>query len=183
MVNRPSDTQPRREIDPETLARMGSLTLRARVLAESALHGMHRSRSHGSSVEFAEHKEYGPGDDVRHLDWRAYARLDRDYIKRFEDEAHLRALVLVDNSASMGYRRQAQDTLSKIDYAVTCAGALSYVLERQGDAVGLATFDRDLELRVPPRARRGHLQEIFANLESLAPSGSPTARAWWPWRC
>jgi len=161
------------EIDPRVLAEIGSLSFRARILAESALHGMHRSRHHGSSVEFAEHKEYSPGDNVRHLDWRAYARFDRDYIKRFEDESHLRALILVDTSASMSYRPAGEaERLTKLEYAVTCAGALSYVLARQGDAVGLATFADRLEIRVPPRARRGHLQEILAKLETLAATGT-----------
>ena len=160
------------EVDPKLLAEIGSLSFRARILAESVLHGMHRSRHHGSSVEFAEHKEYSPGDNVRHLDWRAYARFDRDYVKRFEDESHLRALVLVDTSASMGYRALGDpDRMTKMDYATTCAAALSYVLARQGDAVGLATFAERLELRVPPRARRGHLQEILSVLGSLSPSG------------
>jgi uncharacterized protein (DUF58 family) len=160
-------------IDPRLLAETGNLSMKARILAESALTGMHRSRHHGSSVEFAEHKEYSPGDNVRHLDWRAYARLDRDYIKRFEDESNLRALMLVDTSGSMGYRGPGNEAgLTKHQYAVNCAAALAYVLARQGDAVGLATFSEKLEMRVPPRARRGHLQEIFVNLERLAPSGS-----------
>src|SRR5262245_52795677 len=91
------------ELAPELLADIGSLALRARIVADNALAGMHRSRHHGTSVEFAEHKEYSPGDNIRHLDWRAYARFDRDYIKRFEDESNLRALLLVDASGSMGY--------------------------------------------------------------------------------
>ncbi len=162
-----------REVDPRILAEMGSLTLRARILADSVLHGMHRSRHHGSSVEFAEHKEYAPGDNVRHLDWRAFARFDRDYIKRFEDESHLRALMLIDTSASMGYRGPGDaPRLTKLAYAKTCAGALAYVLARQGDAVGLGTFSSELKLAVPPRARRGHLQEVLATLDGLEPSGS-----------
>lgn len=166
------------EIDPRVLAEMGNLSFRAKILADSALHGMHRSRHHGSSVEFAEHKEYAPGDNVRHLDWRAYARFDRDYIKRFEDEANLRALLLVDTSASMGYRGPAEaERITKQQYAVNCAAALAYVLARQGDAVGFATFADRLDLRVPPRARRGHLQEIFANLESLEPVGTTNLAA------
>jgi uncharacterized protein (DUF58 family) len=154
------------------LAEVGNLSFRARILADSVLHGIHRSRHHGSSVEFAEHTEYSPGDNIRHLDWRAYARLDRDYIKRFEDESHLRALALVDTSGSMGYSSPGGGRLSKLEYAATCAGALAYVLARQGDAVGVATFSDALRLRVPTRARRGHLQEVIATLEGLAPSGT-----------
>jgi uncharacterized protein (DUF58 family) len=158
------------EIAPEVLADIGSLAMRARIVADSALAGMHRSRHHGTSVEFAEHKEYSPGDNIRHLDWRAYARFDRDYIKKFEDESNLRALVLVDSSGSMGYPETAQ-RLTKLRYATTCAGAIAYVLARQGDAAGVATFADKLAIQVPSRARRGHLQEILRVLESLESGG------------
>lgn len=159
------------ELPAQVLADIGNLALRARTVADSALSGMHRSRHHGTSVEFAEHKEYAPGDNVRHLDWRAFARFDRDYIKRYEDEANLRALMVVDSSGSMGYPTEDKGRLSKLEYASTCAGALAYVLARQGDAVGLATFTEDLSMIVPSKARRGHLQEILANLEALEPKG------------
>ncbi len=169
--------RPSRELDAHTLAELGNLPLRARILAESALQGTHRSRHHGTSVEFAEHKEYSPGDNVRHLDWRAFARLDRDFIKRFEDEANLRALLVVDSSGSMAYPADKQRSrLNKLEYASAMAGALAYILARQGDAVGLATFQETLEIVVPPRARRGHLQEILATLEALSPKG-PTRLA------
>ncbi len=161
-----------KEIDAKVLADIGNLGLRARVVAESALAGLHRSRNHGTSVEFAEHKEYSPGDNVRHLDWRAFARLDRDFIKRYEDEASLRSLMVVDSSGSMGYPKESPDgRLNKLEYANTCAGALAYVLSRQGDAAGLASYSEKLRIEVPPRARRGHLQEILANLEKLKAEG------------
>lgn len=165
--------------DPRVIAEAAHLNLRARILADSILHGMHRSRHHGSSVEFADHKEYSPGDNVRHLDWRAYARFDRDYVKRFEDEAHLRALLLVDTSGSMGYAgAPGAETTSKLALAQACAGALSYVLARQGDACGLATFDAKLEVHVPARARRGQVQELLSRLDALRPRGTTSlARA------
>ena len=165
----PERRQP--EIDPAALSEVQSLALRARIVADSALSGMHRSRHHGSSVEFAEHKEYAPGDDVRHLDWRAFARFDRDYVKRFEDESSLRALLVVDGSASMGYPGPNAGRLSKLEYAKTLGGALSYVLARQGDAVGIASYAEKLDVRVPARARRGHLQEVLAALDTLHPEG------------
>lgn len=177
---RAADTVDRPQgVDPRVLTEVGNLSFRARIIADSVLHGMHRSRHHGTSVEFAEHKEYSPGDDVRHLDWRAYARHDRDYIKRFEDEAHLRALLVLDTSGSMGYRgiegaRGPGQT--KLAYGQTLGAALAYVLARQGDAVGLASFDEALNLRVPTRARRGHLQELFAQLSGLE-AGGPTRLA------
>lgn len=165
--------QSARILDPKVLAEAGSLTLKARIIADSVLHGMHRSRHHGSSVEFADHKEYSPGDNIRHLDWRAFARFDRDYIKRFEDESHLRALMLVDTSGSMGYRGGPGSVRpSKLDFAALTSGALAYVLARQGDAVGLATFDGRLQMRAPPRARRGHLQEVLSHLEQLGSNGT-----------
>lgn len=163
-------TQRTHELEPQLLADIGNLSMRARVVADSALAGMHRSRHHGSSVEFAEHKEYSPGDNIRHLDWRAFARFDRDYIKRFEDEANLRALTVIDQSGSMAYP-ESPDRLSKLSYSTTCAGALAYVLARQGDAVGVATFSTSLKIKVPSRARRGHLQEVLSNLESLKAKG------------
>ena len=169
----PAPEAPRpREIDPKILTEIGNLGFRARIVADSAVAGLHRSRNRGTSVEFAEHKEYSPGDNLRHLDWRAYARLDRDFVKQFEDESNLRALAVVDASGSMGYPPADQaDRLSKLDYATTCAGALAYVLARQGDAVGVASYTDKLHIRVPARARRGHLQEILGVLEQLEPRG------------
>mgnify|MGYP006285357385 CR=1 FL=1 len=167
------ESSPRKghEVDPATLAQIGHLGLRARLLADSALSGLHRSRNHGTSVEFAEHKEYSPGDDVRHLDWRAFARFDRDFIKRFEDEASLRALLVVDRSGTMGYPTEAEGRLSKLESSKTAAAALAFVLARQGDAAGVASFAERLRVHVPPRARRGHLQEILTELERLEASG------------
>jgi len=159
------------EVDPRVLSEIGQLGMRARMLADSVFAGIHRSRHHGSSVEFAEHKEYSPGDNLRHLDWRAFARFDRDYVKRFEDEAALRALCVVDCSGSMAYPPTPRDRLSKLDFSRTCAGALAYVLARQGDAVGLATFSDKLDIAIPARARRGHLRELLVHLDELTADG------------
>lgn len=162
-----------RTLTPELLAHAEGISLKARIVGDAVLHGLHRSPRHGSSAEFADHKEYTPGDDTRHLDWRAFARFDREYVKRFENESNLRALALVDTSGSMGYRGGPDsDRPSKLDFSSMCAGALAYVLTRQGDAVGLGTFDAKLDVRVPPRARRGHVQEILHTLETLQPHGT-----------
>ncbi len=162
-----------RTIDPEVLAHAEGISLKARIVGDAVVHGLHRSPRHGSSAEFADHKEYTPGDDPRHLDWRAFARFDREYIKRFENESNLRALALVDTSGSMGYRGGPDsERMSKLDFSAVCAGALGYVLARQGDAIGLGTFDAKLDVRVPPRARRGHVQEILHTLEQLVPQGT-----------
>ena len=121
-------------LDPRLLARLGPLQVRARKVMEGVLTGLHKSRLHGQSVEFSEHKEYAPGDEIRHIDWRAFAKLDKYYVKRFEMETNLRALLLVDASGSMAYGRGA---MTKLQYAGVCAGALAYLLSRQGDQVGL----------------------------------------------
>src|SRR6266436_2471263 len=121
-------------LDPRVLARIGTLKLRARQIADGVLTGLHKSPHHGQSVEFAEHKEYAPGDEIRHIDWRAFAKLDKYYVKRFEMETNLRALLVVDASGSMAYGR---GPMTKLQYAAVCAGALAYLLSRQGDQVGL----------------------------------------------
>ena len=158
------------EVDAKILTDLGNLAVRARFIADSVVTGMHRSRNKGTSVEFAEHKEYSPGDNVRQLDWRAYARFDRDYIKQFEDESNLRALLVLDTSGSMGYPLDGSRS-SKLSYSATCAGALAYVLARQGDAVGLATYAESLSMRAPVKARRGHLQEVLDYLDGLKAGG------------
>ena len=149
-------------IDPQTLMRIKSLQLRARIVVQGFLSGLHRSPHHGFSVEFSEYREYSPGDDPRHLDWKLYARSDRYYIKRFEEETNLRCHVLVDMSRSMGF-----GTLSynKIDYARTIAGTLAYFLTLQRDAVGLMTFDQDIAEVAPARYRPGHLHRLMIGLE------------------
>src|SRR5439155_13847167 len=121
-------------LDPALLARLGPLQVRARKVMEGVLTGLHKSPHHGQSVEFSEHKEYAPGDEIKHIDWRAFAKLDKYYVKRFEMETNLRALLVVDASGSMAYGRGA---MTKLQYAAICAGALAYLLSRQGDQVGL----------------------------------------------
>src|SRR5579863_4507943 len=122
-------------LNAELLAKLGTVKLRARAVVEGLLSGLHRSPHQGQSVEFAEHKEYAPGDEVRHMDWKAFGKFDKYYIKRFEHETNLRAFVALDASASMNYRSGA---MSKLEIGATIAAALSYLLVRQQDAVGLA---------------------------------------------
>ncbi|HTT69630.1 MAG TPA: DUF58 domain-containing protein, partial [Anaeromyxobacteraceae bacterium] len=126
----------KRLLDPEILARLSTLKLRVRAITEGVLSGLHRSPHHGQSVEFAEHKEYAPGDDVRRIDWKAYGKFDKYYVKQFEQETNLRAYLVVDGSGSMGYRGSAQG-LSKLECASALAAALAHLLVRQGDAAGL----------------------------------------------
>ena len=156
-------------LDPKVLARLGNTQLRARAVVEGVLTGLHRSPHQGQSVEFAEHKDYAPGDDLRHLDWKAWGKLDRYYVKRFEQETNLRAFLVVDASASMGYG--GADRLTKLAYAQTLAASLGYVLVRQQDAVGVVVA-RGKELGyLPPRAALGHLPAILGTLEAAAAAG------------
>src|SRR5512137_914438 len=129
----------KRLLDPEVLARLAGLRLRVRATAEGVLSGLHRSPHHGQSVEFSEHKEYAPGDELRHVDWKAYGKFDKYYVKRFEQETNLRAWLVVDASGSMGYRG-AEGRLTKLGYACTLAGTLAHLMVRQQDAAGLAVF-------------------------------------------
>src|SRR5437660_3665035 len=157
-------------IDPQTLMSIKNLELRARVVVEGSWHGLHRSPYHGFSVEFTEYRQYSPGDDPRYLDWRLYARTDRYYIKKFEDETNLRCHLLVDNSRSMGF---GSLPYTKAQYANTLAGTLAYFLYLQGDAVGLLTFDEQVRDYLPARHRAGHLRHLMLALEKPA-SGQGT---------
>jgi uncharacterized protein (DUF58 family) len=149
-------------IDPATLMRIKSLQLRAKIVVQGFFSGLHRSPNHGFSVEFSEYRQYTPGDDPRYLDWRLFARSDRYYIKRFEDETNLRCHLLVDLSRSMGYGSLAY---TKVDYARTAAATLAYFLSTQRDAAGLVTFDEGVADVLPPRYRPGHLRRLMLCLE------------------
>jgi uncharacterized protein (DUF58 family) len=149
-------------IDPLTLMRIKSLELRAKAVVEGFQSGLNRSPYHGFSVEFTEYRHYTPGDDVRYLDWKLYARSDRLYIKRFEDETNLCCHLILDMSRSMGY---GSIGFSKADYARTLVATLSYFLVSQRDAVGLVTFADQMESFVPARFRTGHLRRLMVTLE------------------
>ncbi len=160
-------------LDAQTLSRLAGVKLRARAVMEGVLSGLHKSPHQGQSVEFAEHKEYAPGDELRHLDWKAYGKLDKYYVKRFEHETNLRAVMVVDGSASMGYRSAAADKgLSKLEVATTLAGALCYLLVRQQDAAGLAVVTGERVEDVPPRASAGHLSTLLEAMERVEPKGT-----------
>jgi uncharacterized protein (DUF58 family) len=148
--------------DPKALMAIRNLELRARVVVEGFWNGLHRSPYHGFSVEFTEYRQYSPGDDTRYLDWRLYARSDRYYLKRFEDETNLRCHLLLDQSRSMGYGSLGY---SKSDYVRTLAATLAWFLHGQGDAVGLVTFDEQVRDYLPPRHRHGHLRQLMLSLE------------------
>lgn len=156
----------RRYLPPEVLARLGRLELQARHLVEGLLAGRHRSPRCGQSVEFVQHRQYTWGDDLRHVDWRVWARHDRLYVKQFEENTNLRLTLVVDASASMGYGKPAQ---TKFDCAATLAACLAYLVLRQQDDVACVTFDAEIRARVPPRNHRRHLEDILLTLEQSAP--------------
>lgn len=161
-------------IDPQSLMAIKSLEMRAKVVVEGFWNGLHRSPYHGFSVEFTEYRQYSPGDDTRYLDWRLYARTDRYYIKKFEDETNLRCHLLVDNSRSMGY---GSLSYTKAQYANTLAATLAYFLYLQGDAVGLLTFDEKIREYLPARNRTGHLRHVMLALEKPAVGTSTNLEA------
>ena len=161
-----TDTQAHGQfISPQALMAIRNLELRARVVVEGFWSGMHRSPYHGFSVEFTEYRQYTPGDDPRYLDWRLYARSDRFYIKKFEDETNLRCHLLVDGSKSMDY---GSLSYTKAEYANTLAATLAYFLHQQGDAIGVLTFDEQVRDYLPARHRRGHLRQLMLLLEKPA---------------
>src|SRR5215471_14218143 len=152
-------------IDPRTLMSIRNLELRARVVVEGFWSGIHRSPYHGFSAEFTEYRQYTPDDDPRYLDWKVFARSDRYFIKKFEDETNLRCYVLSDQSRSMSY---GSIGYTKAEYASTLAATLAYFLYLQGDAVGLLTFDEQLRDYLPARHRTGHLRHLMLALERPA---------------
>ncbi len=157
-------------LDPEVLAKLGTLHLRVRAITEGILAGLHKSPHHGASVEFAEHKEYAPGDEIRHIDWKAYGRFDKYYVKRFEQETNLRAYLAVDASGSMGYRG-AEGRMTKLEYASALAASLAYLLVRQQDAAGLVLVRGSVVHAVPPRAAASHLPAIVETLSAAVAEG------------
>jgi uncharacterized protein (DUF58 family) len=165
---------PYKFFEPDIVGRLSNLNIVARQAVEGFISGLHRSPHHGFSVEFSEHREYTAGDDVRHLDWVAYARTDRYYIKQYEQETNLRCTLLLDASGSMNYRYEKGPT--KFEYACFLAACLAYLMARQQDLVGMIAFDEAVRFHLPPGSTPAHLDRLFTQLEALAP-GKPTAIA------
>ncbi|HUW58445.1 MAG TPA: DUF58 domain-containing protein [Planctomycetota bacterium] len=154
--------------DPRALAKFANLELVARQVVEGFITGMHKSPFKGFSVEFAEHRQYTPGDEIRYIDWRAYAKTDRYYVKEFEEETNLRCFLLVDVSGSMRYSGRH---ISKFRYGCFLSAALAYLMLHQQDAVGMVTFDTDIRRYIPPRARPDHLRVLLQELQGTKPGG------------
>jgi uncharacterized protein (DUF58 family) len=172
---------PQRYLDPLTLAKVRSLELQARLIVEGYLSGMHKSPYHGFSVEFAQHREYVPGDDLKHLDWKVYARTGRFYLKQYEEETNLACWLLVDASESMQYGSGPQDSngrplVSKYDYACMSAAALAYLILQQQDSVGLVTFDNQVRTLMRPSSQPSHLKQLV-NVLNRGPARERTSLA------
>ena len=162
--------------DPTTLAKYGRLSLIARNVVAGFLSGVHKSPYKGFSVEFAEHRQYYPGDEIRHIDWRAFGKTDRYYIKEHEEETNLHAHLLVDASGSMAYRGR---TISKFQYAQYLAASLAYLMLHQRDAVGLVTHDNAVRSMLPPRSTSKQLMQILHTLEKTTPGGETNLAPIW----
>jgi len=160
------DEQMARFLDPEVVSRLRNMELRARLVVQGFLQGLHRSPYHGFSVEFAEYRQYIPGDAPRYVDWKVYAKTDRYYVKLFEEETNLKGMILLDKSASMGF---AGAGISKLRWGSLLAAALTFLMLRQQDAPGLALFDDAVRALIPARSVRGQLYQVLRELEGVEP--------------
>lgn len=165
---------PRRFLDPETIARISRLDLRARHVVEGFITGMHKSPFFGYSIEFAQHREYTHGDDIRHLDWKVWSKTDRFYIKQYEAETNLRSHVILDVSESMHYGRGA---LNKYEYGCTIGACLAYLLIRQQDSCGMMSFDEKVRQVIPARSQQKHLDAIVSSMDVSRPKDKTDIRS------
>lgn len=163
-----ASTAPEHYLDPEFVAQMGTLALQARLVTEGFVSGLHRSPFFGFNIEFAEHREYTPGDEIRYIDWKTYARTEKFHIKLFEEETNMRIYLLLDASGSMGYRH-GKSTVTKLDYGKCLAASLAFLGLKQKDAMGMAMFREDVATFLPPSSRLSHLKEAVTLLESTVP--------------
>jgi uncharacterized protein (DUF58 family) len=155
-------------LQPEVVAQLANMELRARLVVEGFITGLHKSPYHGFSVEFTEHRQYMPGDEIKHIDWKVYGKTDRFYIKQFEEETNLKSYLIADASRSMDYA--SKGNLTKFTYASYVAAALAYLMIEQRDAVGLTLFDEGIRISLPPRATRSYLKELLKELELAEPA-------------
>jgi uncharacterized protein (DUF58 family) len=174
----PDSDSARRYLDPVAVSKLATMELRARLIVEGFITGLHRSPYHGFSVEFAEHRPYNPGDELRHVDWKVYAKTDRFYVKQYEEETNLRHHVVLDTSPSMRYKGEAE--VSKLEYGSYLAAGLHNLMLKQRDATGLIGFDETVHTVRPPKATPGYLNQLLVTLEQLSdeePAGRRTSAA------
>jgi uncharacterized protein (DUF58 family) len=163
-------------LQPQVVSKLANMELRARLVVEGFITGLHRSPYHGFSVEFAEHRQYMPGDEIRRIDWKIYGRTDRFYVKRYEEETNLKSYILLDTSRSMGYA--SPGSITKLTYASSLAASLAYLMIKQSDAAGLALFSDTITTYLPPHATRAYLRQILVALQHAQPGGlTATARS------
>ena len=155
-------------LNPETLSAIANLELRARLVVEGFITGLHKSPYHGFSVEFAEHRQYMPGDEIKHIDWKVLGKTDRYYVKQYEEETNLKSYILLDISGSMQY---GSSSVTKFDYAISLSAALAYIMLKQRDSVGMALFSDKIVKYIPPRSVKTYLIHLLRELENIKPQG------------
>lgn len=170
-----AETTEKNYLDPQVLNKIGKLELRARLVMEGFVSGMHKSPFKGFSVEFAQHREYVPGDDIRYIDWKVFGRSDRFYIKEFEEETNLRANIFLDQSESMAYGHEGG--MTKYDYAATAAAGLAYMIQQQSDAVGLNLFNNEVVTTISPSVTRASLGNLMVSLNQASPTSQTSIGA------
>lgn len=159
----------KRFLEPEVVSRLKSMELRARMVVEGFIAGLHKSPYHGFSVEFAEHRQYMPGDNIRYIDWKVYGKSDKFFVKEFEEETNLKAYLLLDTSASMGYKSQKK-YLPKLEYCSYLAAAFTFMMLKQRDSVGLVGFDEKIHTYIPPKSAASHMHVLLKQLDLLKPT-------------
>lgn len=165
----------REYLKPDVVAGLSGIELKARMVVEGFITGLHRSPYHGFSIEFAEHRAYRPGDETKNIDWKVFARTNRFYVKQFEEETNLRGMIAIDTSASMNY--SSKGSISKFEYAVYLAAALAMLMNRQRDAVGLATYDTEVRTLMPPNSKPSYIGTILKTLAEIKPSNETSTAA------
>jgi len=155
-------------LDPSFISKLNSLELKARLVVEGFMVGLHKSPYHGFSVEFSEHRAYMQGDNLKDVDWKVFGKTEKYFIKQYEEETNLRSYIFLDTSNSMAY--SSGNNISKLDYSITLAAALSYLMIHQQDAVGLTLYSEKINKFLPPKSSRAYLQEILKNLANVQAS-------------
>ncbi len=162
----------RKYLDPAAVSRLAGMELVARLVVEGFISGMHKSPYQGFSVEFVEHRQYMPGDEIRYIDWKVYGKRDRYYIKKFEEETNLKSYILLDTSGSMAFKESgSSEKITKLEYASYLAASLAYLMLKQRDSVGMVVFDDQLRSYIPPRQGPTHLHALMFQLEDASPGG------------
>jgi uncharacterized protein (DUF58 family) len=151
-------------LSSDTISRLNNLFLKAKFVVEGFIVGLHKSPYHGFSIEFSEHRAYGKGDAIKHIDWKLWAKTDKYFVKQFEEETNLKSYILLDQSASMNYK---SNQISKLDYSKLIAASLGYLMLKQQDAIGLTLFDNQIRYQIRPKSKRSHLYAILSKMEKI----------------